>query len=147
MVKTKTTEKDATKNLDAGMKKKAKKALEEGTKKVTMDDLEDVLEKQDELEEKFKIGGPLGRFIEDFKLLIALIKAYVRGEYREIPFWSIAAVVAALLYIINPVDLIPDWIPIIGLVDDAFVLGICLKMIEKDLFQFKEWKKRQELAL
>lgn len=59
MVKTKTTEKEAMKNLDAGMKKKAKKALEEGTKKVTMDNLEDVLEKQDELEEKFKIEGPL----------------------------------------------------------------------------------------
>lgn len=79
--------------------------------------------------------------------MIALIKAYVKGEYREIPFWSIAAVVAALLYIINPVDLIPDWIPIIGLVDDAFVLGICLKMIEKDLIKYKEWREGQEVTV
>lgn len=124
-------------------KKQAEKQLKKGAKKVTEDDLKKVLDKRDEIEEKFKSNGPLGRFISDLKILFSIVQDYIRGDYRKIPFWSIAAIVAALLYVLSPIDLIPDFIPVVGFIDDALVLATCLTMVEKDLHNYKEWKKKQ----
>lgn len=121
-------------------KEQAEESVRKGAKKVTEEDLVKVLQKRDEIEKKFKGEGPLGRFIADLKLLFAIIKDYTNGQYREIPYWSIAAIVAALLYVVSPVDLIPDFIPGIGLVDDAMVVAACLAMVEQDLLAYKEWK-------
>ena len=122
--------------------KQAADALTRGTKRVTPDDLKKVLDKSDEIEKKFKSHGPLARFIEDLKLLFSLVKDYMNGTYRTIPWWSVAAIVAALFYVLDPIDLIPDFIPVIGYVDDAAVVAICLRMVEADLQKYKDWKKR-----
>lgn len=127
----------AKKNIS---KKEASKILEEGAKKVGDDDLAKVISKANEIEEKFKSHGPLGRFIKDVKLMISLVKDYFNGSYRELPWWTVAAVVAALLYVLNPVDIIPDFIPVIGYLDDAAVVGVCLLAIEQDLEKYKQWK-------
>ena len=52
-------------------KKQANEALKKGAKKVTEDDLQKVIDKQKEIEEKFKGNGPLGRFVADLKLLFS----------------------------------------------------------------------------
>jgi len=123
-------------------KKQAEAELKKGAKNVTEDDLKKVLDKRDEIEQKFKGNGPLGRFVADMKLLFSIIKDYASGEYRKIPFWSIAAIVAALLYVLSPIDLIPDFIPVIGLVDDALVVAACLAMVEQDMHDYKDWKTK-----
>lgn len=126
------------------IKEQAEKKLEDDAGKVTEEDLAKVLNKQKEIEDKFKTGGPLGQYIEDLKLLFAIVKDYMNGSYRDIPWYSIAAIVAALLYVLSPLDLIPDPIPIIGLIDDAFVIAACLSMIESDLHAYKEWKLKRQ---
>jgi uncharacterized membrane protein YkvA (DUF1232 family) len=123
--------------------KKAGEELKKRAEKVTDEDIEKVLRKREEIERKFSAHGTLGCFISDIKLLFALIQDYFKGQYREVPFWSIAAIVAALLYVLSPFDLIPDFIPIIGYLDDAAVVAFCLKMVEQDLLKYKEWKKNQ----
>ena len=124
-------------------KKQAEKQLHNRARKVTENDLKKVLEKQEEIENKFKESGPLGRYITDLKLLFSIIKDYFKGDYRKIPFWSIAAIVAALLYVLNPLDLIPDIIPGVGYIDDALVIALALMMVEQDLQSYKEWKVHQ----
>jgi uncharacterized membrane protein YkvA (DUF1232 family) len=124
-------------------KAQAEEELKNRSGKVTEEDLEKVLNKQKEIEDKFKTGGPLGRYIEDLKLLFSIVKDYANGSYREVPWYSIAAIVAALLYVLSPIDLIPDVIPVIGLIDDAFVVAACLSMVESDLHTYKEWKLKQ----
>lgn len=126
-------------------KAKAKATIEEQAKKVTDEDLKKVVDKADEIEKKFKGNGPLGRFIGDVKIMIQMVRDYFNGSYREAPWWTIAAVVAALLYVLNPFDLIPDPIPVIGYIDDAAVVAACLLMVEQDLHNYKEWKKNQAL--
>lgn len=121
---------------------KAEEVLNEKAKKVKEEDLKKVIDKADEIEKKFRANGPLGRFISDVKILISLVRDYIKGVYREIPWWTIAAIVAALLYVVNPFDLIPDFIPIIGYIDDAAVIAACLRMVEQDLHKYKEWKKK-----
>ena len=121
----------------------AKKKLEEEAAKIKEEDIEEVLKKQKEIEDKFSSSGPLGRYIEDVKLLFAIIKDYWNEEYTDIPWGSIAAIVAALLYVFSPIDLIPDFIPFVGLVDDALVIAICLSFVEDDLHAYKKWKLKQ----
>lgn len=121
----------------------AERVVREGASKVSERDVEKVLQKQKEIESKFS-GGPLGRFVEDMKLLFSLIKDYWQGTYREIPYWTVAAIVATLLYVLNPIDLVPDFIPLVGLVDDATVMAACMMMIRQDLRRYEKWKREND---
>jgi uncharacterized membrane protein YkvA (DUF1232 family) len=107
---------------------------------VTPQDVEKVLNKSEEIRRQFESEGPLGKFVDDCKLLIAAVKDYWHGKYRRIPYWSIAAIVVALLYVLNPFDLIPDFIPGLGQVDDAAVVAACLLLVRQDLQKYKKWK-------
>jgi len=82
----------------------------------------------------------LYRLFKNFNLLVSLIKDYWTGKYRKIPFKSVTAVILALLYVINPFDLIPDYILGFGQIDDALIFLFCLYYIEKDLHRYMEWK-------
>ena len=80
------------------------------------------------------------RLLEDFKLLVLLIKDYWSGEYRKIPYWSFAVILFIILYVISPFDLVPDYILGIGQIDDILILILCLYLLEKDLHKYQEWK-------
>ncbi len=90
--------------------------------------------------------GPLRELREDIVSLLSLVGAYVRGEYRGVPYFSIAGAVAALAYVLSPVDFIPDAIPGLGLVDDAFVVSLCLRLLREDLERFRAWRAGRETA-
>ena len=83
--------------------------------------------------------GILAWLIEDLKLFVSLIKDYRSGAYKKFPFLSIAGILFALIYIISPIDLIPDYIIGIGQIDDAAVVGFCLYLLRKDVRKYKEW--------
>lgn len=110
------------------------------SKRVTQEDVDKIFQKRKEIEDKFSSNGPLGKFWSDLKLLFELVNDYRKGEYREIPWTSIAAIIGALLYVLSPIDLIPDFIPVIGLLDDAAVVALCLRAIDGDLQAYKKWK-------
>jgi len=105
--------------------------------------LEYLLGKEDKLKEKLEDSGYLEPFSDDLMLFMSLVKDYYKGDYRKIPFKTISAGVLGALYVLNPIDLIPDSIPFIGHIDDALVLKFCLKQARKDLQKYKEWKQEQ----
>lgn len=117
--------------------------IRKGSAAVNSEDVKKVLDKANEITEKVVKSGPLQRFLKDVALLISMVKDYWSGKYREVSWWVIAAVVFALLYVLSPIDLIPDFIPVIGLLDDAVVIALCLAMIEQDLLRYQEWKEAQ----
>jgi uncharacterized membrane protein YkvA (DUF1232 family) len=121
----------------------ARDQLKRGAEKATQDDLKKVIDRADEIKDKFETNGPLARFVKDVKLMISLVQDYWNGTYREIPWWVIAAVISALLYVLSPVDLIPDFIPFVGYLDDAMVVAACLLMVEQQLAEYEAWKKKQ----
>jgi uncharacterized membrane protein YkvA (DUF1232 family) len=57
--------------------------------------------------------------------------------------WTIAAAAFALIYVLNPFDIVPDVLPFVGAVDDASVVAACLMLLERDLFKYREWKIKQ----
>ena len=56
----------------------------------------------------------------------------------------IASLAGALIYFISPVDLIPDWIPMAGFLDDAAILAAVFKLSEADLKFYRRWKRKQQ---
>lgn len=72
--------------------------------------------------------------------LIELVKAYARGEYRNIPWKVIVYALAAIIYFVNPLDMIPDFIFGIGFLDDATVIAFIANAIREELKRFKEYK-------
>jgi uncharacterized membrane protein YkvA (DUF1232 family) len=83
-----------------------------------------------------------GRLINDFKLLFSLIKDYWKGVYRDVSIWSILVSSLTIIYILSPIDIIPDFILGVGQIDDAAVLLLCVYFLEKDLYKYQEWKNR-----
>lgn len=106
-------------------------------------DIEYILHEEEKLQEKLQDSHFLERFTKDLMLLMSLIKDYYHGNYRDIPYKTLSAAIVGLLYVLNPIDIIPDFIPIIGHIDDALVLTFCLKLVEKDLQKYQTWKKSQ----
>jgi uncharacterized membrane protein YkvA (DUF1232 family) len=115
--------------------------VKRGAAKLTEEDARRVVSRHRELDEKFKhVPERLKKVVSQVKLLYELIRAYIDGSYREIPWVSIATAVAALIYFLAPIDLIPDVIPGIGYVDDLLVVRFALTAIGSDLKTFCEWK-------
>jgi len=134
-----------SKNHSSGKENIDEQFVREGAKKVSEKEMEQVAANAEEIEDKFKSSGRLGRYIEDARLMLSLIKDYWRGDYRKILWFTIAAIVFALLYVLNPLDLIPDILPIVGFIDDALAFSVAFKLVEKDLKKYKEWKLQQKL--
>ena len=90
-------------------------------------------------------AGPLAKLGDDLKTLLRLLDATVSGRYPALPQGVMAAVGAALLYWLMPLDLIPDPILALGFIDDAAILGWVLKRLSDDLVAFRSWEKAQAL--
>ncbi len=118
--------------------------IKDGAQNVTQKDIQKVISRSEELQRKFSARGPLARFVEDGKLLLAIVKDYWAGAYRQVPYGVIASSVFTLIYVLNPFDMVPDVLPLIGQLDDVAVLGACLLMIEHDLQTYKDWKLGQD---
>ena len=128
--------------MEKATEKQTEDALNEGAKKIAHEDLQKVLRRQKELEEKFQPDGPLGGFLFDVELIISLIQDYDKGNYQDIPWESLAGIITALHYVVSPIDLIPDFIPVIGTLDDAVVMAVCLRLVKNDLDAYTLWKTK-----
>ena len=75
-----------------------------------------------------------------FQTMLRLVRAYYRGEYREVAMTTLIVIIAAIIYVVNPFDLIPDWVPSLGLLDDAFVLTLAVRRTRQTLDAFMIWE-------
>jgi len=79
-------------------------------------------------------------FIGNIQALYGMLKDYWAGDYQDVPWTVIAAVIFSLVYFVNPADLIPDVIPGLGYLDDAGVVSIILSSIGHHVDRYREWK-------
>jgi uncharacterized membrane protein YkvA (DUF1232 family) len=86
---------------------------------------------------------PRGPFGETWPYLLAMVRVvrdYQRAEYRDIAAAKLLTIIAAIIYFVSPFDVIPDWIPVLGHIDDAFVVSLALKSVRADLDTFMAWE-------
>ena len=86
--------------------------------------------------DKAAARGGLAGVWNDLKTLIAMVRAYFDGSYREISWKTIAVALGAVIYFVAPLDALPDFIPFIGYVDDAFVIALVLRRLHAELDAF-----------
>lgn len=80
---------------------------------------------------------------EKFIVLGRLTKAYATGKYRHISWKSLLIILAAIIYFVNPIDLIPDVVPLLGLSDDMGVLVWVYDTMRGEVDKFLAWEKSQ----
>lgn len=89
-------------------------------------------------------SGPLAAVIKPLKDALRLVLAYAKGSYREISWRSLLILVAAVVYFVMPVDLVPDFILGLGLLDDAAILAWTLRTLNQDLERFLAWERGEQ---
>ncbi|CAH0994582.1 hypothetical protein EMA8858_00692 [Emticicia aquatica] len=89
------------------------------------------------------VGGVFDVIREKVTILGSLIKAYATGQYRQVELPNLLKIIAGLIYFISPIDLIPDFLPYIGLSDDVALLMFIIKSIDEELIKFDQWKSKK----
>ena len=79
--------------------------------------------------------------------MLRLLRAYHRGEYRNVPPTALVSIIAALAYVANPFDLIPDVVPFLGFLDDAAVIAFAVHKTRHVLDEFMIWETTTPLGM
>ena len=94
-----------------------------------------------DFEEKLALIPKIGKRAADVAVLCSMIRAYVKKQYTEVSLSTILLATAALIYVVNPMDIVPDYLIGLGQMDDAAVILLVLQMIHMDLEKYKMWQK------
>ena len=113
--------------------------FEHGINNFTEEDLNRVMENAETAKKK---SSHLGKHLESFQLMWSLLQDYWAGNYTAIPWKFIAAMGFAMVYLISPLDVIPDFL-VLGFVDDAAVFGLVVSSFQSEREKYKVWKEDQ----
>jgi len=114
--------------------------LDLSARQITRSDVATLIDHRKEVLRKFRAGSVLERFQADAEVLLELVEDHAKGRYCELPFWSLSVITFSLLYVLRPIDIIPDALPGIGQLDDALVFALCLSMTQKDVCGYTTWR-------
>ena len=91
--------------------------------------------------------GPLKKIWDNLTALFRLVGAWAKGEYKNVPKKVILLAISAIIYFLMPFDLIPDFMPVSGYIDDAAVVGYVIKSTGEYLENFRVWEKQKNEEL
>lgn len=118
------------------------KKFEKKAKDLSLDKegLENLLEK---VKDKIKSNRELNEIFDETKLFLDMLNDWIHGRYKNLSTSSIVTMIVSLIYLISPIDLIPDFLPG-GFLDDIAVIYFASKKISKEMEDYKIWKMEQE---
>lgn len=76
----------------------------------------------------------------DLGTVFGLVGDYLHGNYKKVSKTSLLLIIGSLLYLLNPMDVIPDFLLGIGFLDDLAVFTYMIKKIRKELDKYRKWK-------
>ncbi len=85
---------------------------------------------------------PIGDFFRRVKTFNRMIRAYIKGEYKSFPLKMVVMLVTGLIYFVMPLDIIPDFIPVTGFLDDLTVIVWIFNTFKKEIDEFEAWERR-----
>lgn len=80
------------------------------------------------------------RMEHQIEFALELVGEHYKGRCPQIPYFTIATLTVALLYFSDPVDVIPDWIPHVGTMDDAIIFELAFGMARPGIERYCAWK-------
>lgn len=113
--------------------------LSDGADAITDDDLEHVLDQAEAIADRADMMLSLGAQVI---LLLEMLRDWVTGQYTAIPYRTIGGIVFSLMYVINPIDIIPDLLPGIGFLDDALLVALLLSWARSDINDYRIFRNR-----
>lgn len=122
-------------------KRKISGAFSQYTEKAKkyINDSEGIKGLMDKLDEKMQSNPQVGPVWENLKSMIAMLGAYARKEYTDIPVRTLAAIIGTLLYVLNPIDLMIDVIPLVGFADDIAIIVLAYNIAKPDIERYNKW--------
>lgn len=99
-------------------------------RKLTNEDIEIAVGKAQHLEGK----------TNEFKLLISMIKDTFSGRYK-MNKWNMSIILGTIVYVISPIDAIPDIIPVLGWLDDASIVGFAISKLADEVDRYRKFQK------
>lgn len=107
------------------------------------DEKKRVLDNEEKIKAMFRLDS-LKENASYVPLFFEMIKANFSGKYTEVPVGTIATIIGTLLYVFSPIDVVPDFLPGVGLLDDAAMMALCVATVKLDVDKYKEWKANQD---
>ena len=101
----------------------------------------------EKIEKKIKWIPFLAQEFKNISTMVSMVRSYWKGYYTKIPRRTILAIVSALIYFLSPIDVVPDWIPLLGQIDDAIVIATCWNLVNKDVEDYRQWKIESRLQV
>ncbi|MBI9041958.1 YkvA family protein [Lutibacter sp.] len=86
----------------------------------------------------------LGDQMNNFKLLLEMVKDHWNGNFK-INAASFTIIIGAIVYVISPLDAIPDMIPVLGWIDDVSILAFAMTKIQSVLNEYRVYKEKGNL--
>ncbi len=92
---------------------------------------------------KLLSGGNFDEIKTKVNLLVRMLRAFATGKYKTVPWATVTRTIAVLVYFVSPIDVIPDFLPVIGLTDDIALVLWLFNAIADDLEAFRLWERQQ----
>lgn len=123
------------------MKLNFEKIIKDLSSKATSiyDDKEKIWTLLSKTKKKLEENKELRSLFDDVRVIVELVKDYYQGHYKNLTKNSIVLVIISLIYLVNPLDIIPDFL-LGGFIDDAAVFAYILKKITTEIDAYKQWK-------
>lgn len=116
--------------------KKGALAVSKGTGRVL-----ELLNKASAKLEPLRSAPLVGGSVADVQDVVAMLNDYYHGRYRKLPFAVLAGSLAIVAYLVSPIDLIPDGVPVLGFIDDALIINVLLELcVDTELSRYRKWR-------
>lgn len=101
----------------------------------------DKLASKDSKDNKFK------QLFDVAATLVRMVRNYISGDYREVATSTIISGFAVLLYVVSPIDLVPDFIPVLGFLDDLSLISWYLGKFQNEIAKYRTWEDTRHAQL
>jgi uncharacterized membrane protein YkvA (DUF1232 family) len=123
------------------IKDRVAKALEHFTERQRTAQLERLRASREAVQAKLReIPDRMQKLVNQVRLLLDLADDYASGRYRAVSWLSLGVAVVAALFFLSPADVVPDWLPVVGQLDDMAAVAIALKVLKRDLIKYCQFR-------
>ena len=102
---------------------------------------EKVAQEKDKTLDKIKNASALSGLFDNIRTAYDMVSDSVTGKYQGVAKSTLALLAGGLAYLALPIDLVPDFIPVAGWVDDAAVLAWIFKRCADEFQKYKAFKR------